>query len=51
MHTELNMFTVISYHMITGTFGRIYHGTLLSEGDSHFGADQEITVKAITGTN
>ncbi|KAJ8310040.1 hypothetical protein KUTeg_011905 [Tegillarca granosa] len=34
--------------LLEGTFGRIYHGTLLSEGDSHFGADQEITVKAVT---
>jgi hypothetical protein len=36
---------------ISGTFGKIYSGTLLSEGDSQFGADQEIIVKTVTGVN
>lgn len=36
---------------ISGTFGKIYSGTLLSEGDNQFGADQEIIVKTVTGVN
>lgn len=34
--------------LLEGTFGKIYRGTLLSEGDNHFGADQEIIVKTVT---
>ncbi|KAL5005369.1 hypothetical protein ScPMuIL_018825 [Solemya velum] len=34
--------------LLEGTFGRVYQGTLLSEDDSDFGADQEIIVKTIT---
>lgn len=35
--------------MLSGTFGRIFQGTLLSEGENNFGADQEIIVKTVTG--
>ena len=34
--------------LLEGTFGKIYSGTLLSEGDNQFGADQEIIVKTVT---
>lgn len=34
--------------LLEGTFGKIFRGTLLSEGDNHFGADQEIIVKTVT---
>jgi len=40
-----------SFIFISGTFGKIYSGTLLSEGDNQFGADQEIIVKTVTGMN
>ncbi|XP_033760964.1 tyrosine-protein kinase RYK-like [Pecten maximus] len=34
--------------LLEGTFGKVYQGTLLSEGDNNFGADQEIIVKTVT---
>jgi len=39
----------VTFH-ISGTFGKVYCGTLLSEEDSEV-ADQEIFVKTITGKN
>ncbi|KAK3094925.1 hypothetical protein FSP39_007934 [Pinctada imbricata] len=41
----------LSEVLLEGTFGRIYQGTLLSEGEraeNEFGADQEIIVKTVT---
>ena len=40
----------ISYSMhVTGTFGHIYHGTVLWEDEDKESQEQEVVVKTVTG--